>query len=205
MAIRLSFRLAALLCWLLISAAGAVVVFNYESSPGSSGSTPLRWPENAPIALDENRDTLVMFAHPHCPCTRASIGELNRLLAQAAGRVAAHVVFLKPSEFSSEWTQTALRRSAEEIPGVDVRDDADGALARQFGAQTSGYVVLYNNHGDLLFHGGITAGRGHAGDNSGESAILALAENRETRIAQTPVYGCSLLNQQCSPEKDAAL
>jgi len=46
----------------------------------------------------------------------------------------------------------------------------------------------------LLFKGGITSGRGHAGDNAGADAIALLLAAQDPGVRQTPVYGCSLVN-----------
>jgi len=40
--------------------------------------------------------------------------------------------------------------------------------------------------------GGITAARGHAGDNRGRTLVLALARGAICESAQTPVFGCAL-------------
>jgi hypothetical protein len=136
-----------------------------------------------------------MFAHPRCPCTRASLGELNRLLAQSNGRISAHVLFFRPSGYPSDWAHTELWRTAAAIPGVTVQEDTNDAVARRFGAETSGYVLLYDPSGQLLFRGGITGSRGHAGDNIGENAIISLAMGKTGGVTQTPVYGCSLLTE----------
>jgi len=124
--------------------------------------------------------------------------EFNRLMAQCHGRVTAYVLFLKPSQLSTDWTRTDLWRSAAAIPDVTVQDDIDGTQAHKFGAETSGYVLLYDPHGQILFKGGITDSRGHAGDNIGESVIISLVNGQNTSLKQTPVYGCSLLNKTCS-------
>lgn len=174
------------------------MISDYQNRQGSVGSTPERWPLVRQISLNRDQDTLVMFVHPQCPCTRASVEELNRLLAQCRGRIAAYVLFFKPGQLPGNWAKTDLKRSAAAIPGVTVRDDPDGALARTFGAETSGYVLLYDPRGRLLFRGGITAGRGHAGDNAGENAIVSLVAGQATTLRETPVYGCSLLSQSCS-------
>lgn len=179
--------------WLFAIGAGLVMVIDYENASGAAGSTPSQWISGTSISLDPLRDTLIMFAHPQCPCTRASIGELNRLLAQSGGHIAAHVVFFRPASYPADWTHTELRQSAAAIPGVIVQDDTDDTLARKFGAETSGYVLFYNPKGQLLFRGGITGSRGHAGDNAGESAIISLALGKPAIVTRTPVYGCSLL------------
>ncbi len=183
--------------WLLTVGAGIAVMLNYQNTCGSVGTTPEHWPSKTQIALDHNRDTLLMFAHPQCPCTQASMEEFNRLMAQCRGRVTAYVLFLKPSQFSNDWTRTDLWRSAAAIPDVTVQDDIDGALARKFGAETSGYILLYDPRGQILFKGGITDSRGHAGDNAGESVVVSLVNGQNTSLKQTPVYGCSLLSKTC--------
>ena len=85
------------------------------------------------------------------------------------------------------------------IPNVSVHEDLDGSLAKKFGAESSGYVVLYTPGGQLLFRGGITLSRGHIGDNVGQSSILALLNNKNgSAVKETPVYGCSLVQEACS-------
>jgi len=175
--------------------AGFTVLARYQNASGTVGRTPSDWPAQTRVALDQKRNTLVMFAHPQCPCSRASIEELNRLLARCHGGVTVQVWFFKPAGFSEDWTRTSLWRSAAAIPGVTVYDDPDGAQARLFGAETSGYVLLYDPRGKLRFRGGITGSRGHAGDNAGEDAIVSLLDGQEPNLSQTPVYGCSLLGE----------
>ena len=84
-------------------------------------------------------------------------------------------------------------------------DDRIFAEARRFGAATSGYVVLYDMRGQLLFKGGITAGRGHAVDNAGADAIKSLLRGRSADMNRAPVYGCSLANQCGTGLRDTAL
>ena len=191
----LNLRTMLITLWLLAVGAGLAGILRYENTGGQTGQVPSRWPTAAKITLDSKVDTLVMFAHPQCPCTRASIEELNRLLAKIHGRVSTHVLFFSPHSLGEDWSKTDLWRSAEAIPGLTVARDVDGKQAALFGAETSGYVLLYEPGGQLIFHGGITGSRGHAGDNAGENIIASLCEGQTTGTNQTPVYGCSLLNQ----------
>jgi hypothetical protein len=131
--------------------------------------------------------------------------ELNRLLAQSHGEVSPHVLFFAPEKSSSDWTEGSLWSSAKAIPGVMAESDSAGVKARLFGAETSGYVVVYSPSGELLFHGGITAGRGHAGDNSGEQAILSLLSTHEAPTRQTRVFGCALLDAKTTSAKTASV
>ena len=186
-------RIIICLLWLMAVGAGFGLLADYQTTKGAVGETPEQWPSETRIALDARRDTLLMFVHPQCPCTRASLEELNRLIARSRGNVAAQVWFFRPAGFSEQWTRAGLWQSASAIPGVTTHEDSDGAQARQFGAQTSGYVLLYDTHGRLLFKGGITAGRGHAGDNAGEDALVSILAGETIRIRETAVFGCSLL------------
>ena len=70
--------------------------------------------------------------------------------------------------------------------------DNDGIEARRFGSSASGQVLLYNPQGKLLFSGGITASRGHSGDNDGRTAIVALLTQGQAAKDETPVFGCQL-------------
>jgi hypothetical protein len=180
--------------WIASVAFGLRALFHYENAPGRVGTLSQAWP-GAQIARATDRPTLVMVVHPHCPCTTASVGELARVMARLQGRVAAYVVVVKPREAGRDWEDTDLRRSAEAIPGVKVVFDLDGVEARRFGAETSGHTQLFGADGRLLFSGGITASRGHAGDNAGESAIVALVNNQPPVRTQTLVFGCSLANR----------
>lgn len=187
--------------WLCAVCAGAWGLLNYENTPTGASQTPAQWPSQSRIARQVDRPTLTMFAHPHCPCTRASIGELNRLLTRCGRLVAVHVLFIQPKGTSVDWTETALRKSAEAIPGIDVQLDPDGSEARRFGAESSGYLVLYSPEGKLLFNGGITAARGHGGDNAGENVVVALLNGENVELKNTPVFGCSLFSQCAAPSK----
>ena len=185
--------------WLLIIGAGIGLLWNYESTPGVAAATPGRWPSDSRIKPDADRATLVMLAHPHCPCTRASIGELARLMTQAQGRVTAYVLFVRPANFSDAWVQSELWASAAAIPGVTPVLDDDGIEAGRFHAATSGQTVLYDAAGHLLFSGGITSARGHAGDNAGRTAIVSLLTSDEAEERGTPVFGCPLFAQNECP------
>lgn len=188
--------------WIAAVAFGLRALFHYETAPGRVDTLSQAWP-SAQIERATDRPTLVMLAHPRCPCTAASIGELAQIMARLQGRVQTYVLFVRPKEVGDNWDDTSLRHSAEAIPGVRVVFDPDGVEARRFGAATSGQTLLFGTDGRLLFSGGITASRGHAGDNAGVSAILALVNNRTPARSQTLVFGCSLSNR--SETEPAAL
>jgi len=187
----------ALVLWLAVVVGATILMTRYSNTPGRGGQTPISWPKGSQIPTDSNRPTLVMFAHPHCPCTRASLGELERLLARVPGRLRAQVIFLKPAGTATDWEKTDLWRKASSIPGVSVGTDNAGSEARRFHAETSGQTLLYDPAGHLRFQGGITFARGHAGDNAGRTALEELLREGHSNQVKTPVFGCSLFETQC--------
>jgi hypothetical protein len=191
---RFNIRILLCLLWLTVVGVGLAAMAGYERRPGNAGTAPPSWPAGEGVVRDANLPTLLVFAHPQCPCTRATIEELNRLLVKCRGRVAVRVLFLAPEDATEDWTRSALWKSVASIPGVSVEIDDDGKTARKFGVETSGHVVLYDARGELLFQGGITASRGHAGDNAGEDAILSKLLTGTGETDRTAVFGCSLFN-----------
>jgi hypothetical protein len=190
--------------WLLIAGGGLSVLWSYENAPGVAAAPPTVWPAGSQIQRAEGSDTLVMLVHPHCPCTRASLGELAEIMARCQGRLHAYVLFLKPEGFSDDWEKTDLWQTAASIPGVTAIVDDRGAEASRFIAATSGQTILYDEQGHLLFSGGITASRGHFGDNAGRGAIISLVKTGSAEGTETSVFGCPLfdVNSECRKSKD---
>jgi hypothetical protein len=184
------------IAWLAVVGLGQRVMLNYDYIPAPPSAPPTKWPMNSKIPRSAGLPSIVLLAHPHCPCTRATIGELALLMTRVHGQANAAVVFVRPHEFSEDWEKTDLWRSAARIPGVTVLSDIDGLEAARFGAQASGQTLLYSASGDLQFSGGITASRGHSGDNLGRSAVVALVTTGEFATNHTSVYGCSLHNPE---------
>jgi hypothetical protein len=184
--------LAALPVWLLAVGAGFGLLLRYEHTPGGREAACPRWPTGSRVSPDPERATLVVAAHPHCPCTRATIEELAHIMTWCQGRVRAHVLFVRPASFAPGWERTGLWDRAAALPGVTVSCDEDGAEARRFGAVTSGHALLYGPDGRLLFSGGITGSRGHQGENAGRRAVIALLTEGAPGPSEAPVYGCPL-------------
>jgi hypothetical protein len=187
---------AAVGLWLPAVSYGIHVMWSYATTPGQPAEPPRLWPGGEPIQRHQGQATLLLFAHPQCACTRASLGELAILMAHAQGKLAAAVFFYRPTSEDSSWTRTDLWRTATAIPGVHAFEDRDAEIAKHFGVFTSGEALLYSAEGLLLFEGGITAYRGHSGDNAGRKAITTLLgdvfPSASSVPVTTPVFGCSL-------------
>jgi hypothetical protein len=187
---------AASLVWAGAILLGGRTLLTYENSAGAPGASPASWPPDSHIQRDRLRFTLVMLAHPDCPCSRASVTELEQIVARSQAhsqeKLAAHVLFSKPGAGAAEIGSSDLWKQASRIPGVTVRHDVSGVETTRFGGRVSGQTMLYDPAGKLVFSGGITRARGHQGNSSGEEAILAALRGDRAEFRETPVFGCSL-------------
>jgi hypothetical protein len=184
--------IATILCvvWVSAIAAGMAWMVRFESSPGAPALAPGRWPSRVELRRGDAY-TLVMAAHPRCPCTRASLDELAIVMAESRNRITAHVLFFVPEDAAPDWWKTENWRKAAAIPAVTPVMDRGGTLQRVFGAETSGSVAVYDAAGRLQFNGGLTAARGQRGENAGRLSLISLIETGAT-AGMTPVFGCPL-------------
>jgi hypothetical protein len=180
--------------WLSLACTGMTALWLYSAAPGRDTRPPGQWPGSSTLQRSSGASTLVMFVHPKCPCSRASISELAVLLAHSGGHLHAQIVFLKPLGEEDSWTHTDLSRAASELPGTSVLNDLEGREAKLFHAAVSGETLVYDTLGILRFHGGITGARGHVGDNAGCSSVEAYANTGAVPLSKTPVFGCPLFN-----------
>lgn len=178
-------------CVVLIGG-GFASLERYTNTPGREAAAPSRLPQLAALPLSSDKPQLLMFVHPRCPCTRASLEELARVLAQSPRPADVRVLFTVPANAGDAWRRGGLWDQAAAIPGVQTQTDAGGALAKRFGAVTSGQVLLYAPDGRLLFRGGITGTRGHEGDNPGSDAVLDRLTDSSLPCRRNPVFGCAL-------------
>jgi hypothetical protein len=178
--------------WGLGVAGWFAYLYSYSNKPGTDSPAPNVWPAESSIARNSERYTLLMFIHPHCPCTSASLGELARIMARCDGKADLHCVFVRPPGVPEGWEEGRLWNEAAAIGQVRLKVDFDGVEARRFKATTSGQVVVYDRTGAIVFDGGITGSRGHAGDNAGASAVIDWLQSGYSACRHTYVFGCSL-------------
>lgn len=190
-------------CWCLIGLVGYTGLIAYGGTPGRLGSSPSDWPNFAPLARMSNRPTLLVFIHPNCPCSQATLSELERLLAEIKNPVQLTILLTCPSNPEPSWSESSLARRCYGVPGAEVVIDSDGRMAERFAAATtSGECILYAADGKRLFQGGITSGRGHEGESFGRIAIRSLLGGLAVERARQPVFGCELVKTN-SPAQQA--
>lgn len=172
-----------------IVAAGVLAGFGaLEVHSLTAGAAP-----DAPrVAESAANARMFVFLHPRCPCSRATLAELGRVVERTEGAATLHAYVVSDPAFGEPARSSDVWRRAASIAGVVVEEDPGGARSRAYGAETSGTVLLYARDGSLLFEGGVTASRGHEGENSAADALVERIAGRATEPVATPVFGCSL-------------
>ena len=181
--------------WIAAFAGGTAAFLRFEFTPGDETRAPLVWPVDSSIPLHPDGMTLVLFAHPHCACTRASLDELQVVLSHQSRPVSAQVVFVQLPAFTDQEMNDESWEKAGRIPGVERRIDKEGIEARRFGALVSGFTVLYDSSGKLLFEGGVTGSRGQVGANAGRNSVIGFLRDGKVDTSRTPVFGCYLFDR----------
>ncbi len=185
--------IAGLSLWVLAVGCGMFWLAEYSFTPGRSGQATPVWPGEQAQEEGKDRFTLVVALHPECPCSRATLRQLDTVLLNSAERVQVLAVFSDqlpgaPAEASDLYAQAGA------LPGVRLICDRDGSWMQRFDFHTSGEIRLYRPDGTLAFQGGITAARGHEGDNPGSDAVIAAVRTNASTasLTTTPVFGCAL-------------
>jgi hypothetical protein len=180
--------------WLVGIVAGLVVLANYATRTPESVHPSTQWPVESHLPIKPGCISVVLFLHPRCPCSSATLSELCRILARTPAGCTITIAFFAPTSEPEEWRDTALRRRAASLGGVRIVDDIDAREATLFGAVNSGHVVVFGPDGALRFSGGITASRGHEGDNMGEDCVLASMFGQRPVALTTPTFGCEIVS-----------
>jgi hypothetical protein len=169
-------------------------MLQFETTPGTAAKAPHHWPAKIGVYHSAEKATLLMLLHPLCPCSKASVTELERLLAELHDYIEVSILFVVPPTLNAnDLMNTELWRQIQAIPGAHSRIDPDGLLSKRFGTFTSGETLIYSPNGELIFSGGITATRGHPGDSPGSNAIREIIINHKSEKNSFSVFGCDLL------------
>lgn len=208
-------QLMAFVTLFAMAAIGFVELTDYSSRPGDSGSIPAHLhdlepsepalaetslaeaslPETLlPTALTDNqRQTLLFFYHPKCPCTTASVRVLERLLARCVDQPKLTAIAYCPPEENESWIETRTTNALSKLKHSDIIVDRNGQWSRQFGVSVSGHLLLYDRKGHLEFSGGITPYRGHEGDSPSSIDLLERLNSDTQDFRTWPVFGCTIV------------
>lgn len=183
----------------LIGLSGLLLLadYSYRSREANDAVTDC-WPEFLAGVAPEGQ-CVVLFYHPHCPCTRATVRSLERMASRCSSRMKWIAYAYCPENEADSWIDTATTRRLREAIRAEVRVDRGGQACVGFGARTSGHIAAYDASGRLLFSGGITPSRGHEGDCIAAATLVRCLGGEETFQRAWPVFGCQIVTDGGKP------
>ncbi|HTI51110.1 MAG TPA: hypothetical protein VL475_09165 [Planctomycetaceae bacterium] len=177
--------------WCVLLGAGWWHLCRYTYRPSAVATTLSEWPHETAFAPSSGF-RIVMFVHPLCPCSDASIRELENSLARMPAKVSVTVIAVTAGLTAEDLESSGLIAELSAMPRIGLYVDATGAERKRFGAAVSGEVVAFDANGRRVYHGGLTPGRGHQGESVGQGQLEALARGESAAPCESPVFGCLL-------------
>lgn len=205
---------------LLTFACFFVLLPSSQQAPAFSSAAESKWPARTKLLPYQSQGHLLVFVHPYCPCTLATLKNLQDLSIPET--VTVSVVQLRNRNLESIHTPFSGISRIVEKKGWNLVLDDDGMEAKTFGATTSGECMLFSPTGSLLFAGGITASRGHSGENTGLDLLSGMIQQigkkpplasqmpttpqlaKKLTSSQFPTFGCPLFSESGCRREAAA-
>jgi peroxiredoxin len=157
---------------------------------------PSRTPDVAPDdvrSLGQGaRLTVIVFFSAHCPCQAAHDPRLLALHARYSARGVKFVAI--DAEVTAASDVDAREAKARNYP-FPILSDPDGRLADELGAEMATFTVVIDEHGRVLYRGGIDSDRSHLTDDATpwlDDALEALLDGKAPKVASSKALGCAL-------------
>lgn len=179
--------------WFTAAIFGIASLHRYSGTPAPVGRSQVRWPVSSQIKPSPRKATFVLFLHPHCPCSRASVAVMNEIVTQFPSAAEYHAVFVRPTGVNDDWAETDLFRKCKSMVGLVTSIDEDGSEAKKFGAKASGQTYIYDADHRLAFSGGITPGRGMEGKGEERTMVESALSKKLSSPLHSPTFGCALI------------
>lgn len=147
------------------------------------------WPLGSRIDHRDADRLLIAFAHPRCPCFATTLSEL-KVISKKFPDLRICVVFAAPNGAPDGWCSGATWDRVRAAGFVPI-EDSQCMESHLFNATASGQLMVFKDR-KCLFHGGITAGRGHIGPSAGAVELEHVLSGGAPSLVAYPVFGCPL-------------
>lgn len=187
---------AAIAAWLAAIATAMAALADYMHTPAPQAAPADAWPDTLE-PLDAGVHTLVLAVHPRCPCTVATVRQLEKLrdTPEHPLRIRAYAFEPARPDQPRDWRDTDVTRILERH-GARVIPDPEGNAATTLRLTTSGHAVLFDPNANAVFQGGLTHARGVAGPSAAVVNINRVLAGQPHPLNTTHVYGCPIHNPQ---------
>ena len=95
-----------LLAWVAVLFVTFATMRRYEFTPGADPAAPKSWPMQSQVTRPLGHSSLLVFAHPLCRCTDATLEELAKVARSAGPDIDITVLFFSPDGAGTEWRKS---------------------------------------------------------------------------------------------------
>ena len=154
----------------------------FETTPGRASA---KQPELS--ASPNHQWTCVVIAHPHCPCTAASLKAIRSLAAGHKDEISVRTVLVSDQRD----LESPNYRLAIAIPGGTAEWLTITHALERYDAHTSGQVFIFSSSGKLAYSGGVTPARG-IDQPRFAAQLFERIKASDGALESYPVFGCPL-------------
>lgn len=188
--------------WLVLVVFALTSFTAYKGVAGPSQTLQSSVAQTLPSHSDEGTTRLIAFVHPFCPCSLATLSNIDLATTRIASPIEVSIVI---SDLSSNANEVSPAESfSRRFPKWSVSKLSLEEINRR-GVATSGHVLLIAKDEQILFSGGITKARGHVGECRGLNELIHAAEqtqNTGSEVRALPVFGCSFATLASHSQED---
>src|SRR5882762_11463884 len=132
--LRLKLALLLMFClWLGLIVVGYAWLLRYSFAVGKAATAPGTIPHGLASSAPSARPQLLLALHPRCPCSRATLTELAKILSRAANACDVTVLLYRPADKPDSWLEGALLDTCRQL-NCRICPDPDGRLAASLGS-----------------------------------------------------------------------
>src|SRR5687768_13393663 len=100
--------LLAFLIWWALIVGGYGLLFRYSFAVGKASPAPRSIPSSLAASVPLMKPQLFVALHPHCPCSRATVSELAKILTRATNSSDVTLLIFKPANEPDAWMEGTL-------------------------------------------------------------------------------------------------
>lgn len=167
--------------WLILLSTGLLWGARYATQAGQHTMSDLK-------DKGTGRPVFLVFVHPKCSCSKATITELSKLMPSLEG-VSVKIIFNQYAK-DEDWVRGELWQQALKIEGAEMISDFGGKITAEYGVKTSGHSFLFDENGKQIFSGGLTIARGHEGASAGAEFLKQWKKQQKKETFFERVFGC---------------
>jgi peroxiredoxin len=164
---------------------------NFEDLPGADGK------RHSLSELAGQRATVLVFTSNGCPTARSYEDRLMRLQRRwrARGVQLVAINSNNPHLSPADTLEEMARRSAMRCYNFPYLKDADGAVARSYGAVCTPHAIVLDGAGTIVYSGRIDDSRTGTTINNRdlEAAVSNVIAGRPVPVQGTEPFGCSIV------------